>query len=165
MVPPQNPLTRLMPNEVRQIFSGAITDWAGRRAARPHRTLLPDGASDEAERLIKHCSPAQRQSARRLASSGNVVRAVVGASGLRTIGLVAFSAAVPAKVLKLGAAPAPSTLSIGDQRYPLSVAIVVKSMRRRAAPPARWRATRAPMPRSRSSRATVSMPKKRPLNA
>jgi hypothetical protein len=130
IVNPQNPMTRLTPNELRQIFSGAITDWA--EVGGPPgaiEALLPDEASDEAQLLDKTLLSGVATGARalRLPASGNVVRAVTAPSGRLAIGLVAFSAAVPAKVLKLGAAPAPSTLSIGDRRYPLSIAVMVEA--------------------------------------
>ena len=90
---------------------------------------MPADASDEAQTLARtlfaHAPIAP--GVRRLASSADVVRAVVSAGGRGTVGLVAFSAAVPAKVVALAPLPAPSSLSIGDQRYALSVALTVES--------------------------------------
>jgi hypothetical protein len=135
VVNPQNPLTRLSEDDVRLIFSGAITDWAefgeppGRIVA-----IMPAAASDEAQTLARTLLAHSGVGAgvRRVASSADVVRAVVSAGGRGTIGLVAFSAAVPAKVLALAPRPAPSTLSIGDGRYALSVALTVDSASRAA---------------------------------
>jgi phosphate transport system substrate-binding protein len=130
VVNPQNPLTRLSEDDVRLIFSGAITDWAefgeppGRIVA-----IMPADTSDEAQTLAHTLLAHSKAGAgvRRVATSADVVRAVVSAAGRGTIGLVAFSAAVPAKVLALAPMPAPSSLSIGDRRYALSVALTVES--------------------------------------
>ena len=136
VVNPQNPLTRLSEDDVRLVFSGAITDWAefgeppGRIVA-----IMPAAASDEAETLARTLLAHSGIGAgvHRVASSADVVRAVVSPAGRGAIGLVAFSAAVPAKVLALAPQPAPSSLSIGDQRYALSVALTVESTSRAAA--------------------------------
>ena len=136
VVNPQNPLTRLTENDVRLVFSGAIKDWAefgeppGRIVA-----IMPAGASDEERTLTQTLLAHGGISAgvRRLASSADVVRAVVSPSGRGTIGLVAFSAAVPAKVIALAPQAAPSAISIGDQRYSLSVALAVESASRATA--------------------------------
>lgn len=133
---PQNPLTRLTQDDVRLIFSGAITDWSefgeppGRIVA-----IAPADATDEADALARTLLAHQRigRSVRRLPSSADVVRAVVSPAGRGTIGLVAFSAAVPAKVIALASLPAPSSLTIGDRRYPLSVALSVESASRAGA--------------------------------
>ncbi|HEV2741119.1 MAG TPA: substrate-binding domain-containing protein [Candidatus Elarobacter sp.] len=130
VVNPANPLTRLTEDDVRLVFSGAITDWA-EFGEPPGRIvpIMPPTASDEA-RTLAHTLFAQGGAAagvRRLASSADVVRAVVSPGGRGTIGLVAFSAAVPAKVVALAPFPAPSSLSIGDLRYALSVALTVES--------------------------------------
>ena len=135
VVNPQNPLTRLSEDDVRLIFSGAITDWSefgeppGRIVA-----IMPAAATDEAQTLARTLLAHSGVAAgvRRLASSADVVRAVVSPAGRGTIGIVAFSAAVPAKVLALAPQPAPSSLSIGDQRYALSVALTVESASRAA---------------------------------
>jgi hypothetical protein len=133
---PHNPLTRLTQDDVRLIFSGAITDWSefgeppGRIVA-----IAPADATDEAQALAGTLFAHQRmgRNVRRLASSADVVRAVVGAGGRGAIGLVAFSAAVPAKVIAVAPLAAPSSLSIGDRRYPLSVALSVESASRKGA--------------------------------
>ncbi|MEA2787112.1 MAG: phosphate transport system substrate-binding protein [Candidatus Eremiobacteraeota bacterium] len=135
VVNPQNPLTRLSEDDVRLIFSGAITDWSefgeppGRIVA-----IMPAAVSDEAQTLARTllARSGVAPGVRRLASSADVVRAVVSPAGRGTIGIVAFSAAVPAKVLALAPQPAPSSLSIGDQRYALSVALTVESASRAA---------------------------------
>jgi hypothetical protein len=129
VVNPQNGLARLSDDQVRRIFTGGLTDWAqAGGAGGPIEALLPDDASDEARALaatlLRDAKPAA--SVRRLPSSADVVRIVAGAGGRRTIGLVAFSAAVPAKVLSLGDAPAPSVLSIAQHRYPLALSITVE---------------------------------------
>jgi hypothetical protein len=135
VVNPQNPLTRLSEDDVRLIFSGAITDWAEFGAA-PGRivAIMPADAGDETQTLAHTLLAHSRigGSVRRVASSADVVRAVVSPGGRGAIGLVAFSAAVPAKVLALAPHAAPSSLSIGDRRYALSVALTVQSASRAA---------------------------------
>ncbi|HEY6234625.1 MAG TPA: substrate-binding domain-containing protein [Candidatus Elarobacter sp.] len=130
VVNPANPLTRLTEDDVRLIFSGAITDWA-EFGEPPGRIvpIMPPAASDEARTLARalFARGGAAAAVRRLASSADVVRAVVSPGGRGTIGLVAFSAAVPAKVVALAPFPAPSSLSIGDRRYALSVALTVES--------------------------------------
>jgi periplasmic binding family protein len=130
VVNPANPLTRLTEDDVRLIFSGAITDWA-EFGEPPGRIvpIMPATASDEARTLARtlFAHGGAAAGVRRLASSADVVRAVVSPGGRGTIGLFAFSAAVPAKVLALAPFPAPSSLSIGDRRYALSVALTVES--------------------------------------
>ena len=130
VVNPANPLTRLTKDDVRLIFSGAITDWA-EFGEPPGRIvpIMPPAASDEARTLARtlFAHGGTAAGVRRLASSADVVRAVVSPGGRGTIALVAFSAAVPAKVLALAPFPAPSSLSIGDRRYALSVALTVES--------------------------------------
>jgi phosphate transport system substrate-binding protein len=136
VVNPQNPLTRLSEDDVRLIFSGAITDWAEFGAA-PGRivAIMPADAGDETQTLAHTLLAHSRVgvSVRRVASSADVVRAVVSPGGRGAIGLVAFSAAVPAKVLALAPHAAPSSLSIGDRRYALSVALTVQSASHAAA--------------------------------
>jgi hypothetical protein len=104
VVNPHNPLTRLSEDDVRLIFSGAITDWSefGEPPGRID-AIMPAAATDEAQTLARTLLAHQNPGAavRRLASSAAVVRAVAGAGGRRTVGLVAFSAAVPAKVIAL----------------------------------------------------------------
>jgi phosphate transport system substrate-binding protein len=136
VVNPQNPLTRLSEDDVRLIFSGAITDWA-EFGEPPGRIVpvMPVAASDEAETLARTLLAHSGIGAgvRRVASSADVVRAVVSPRGRGAIGLVAFSAAVPAKVLALAPQTAPSALSIGDRRYALSVELTVESASRATA--------------------------------
>ena len=128
VVNPQNPLARLSQDQLRRIFGGALTDWS-RVGGRPGAiaALLPDDATDEGRALAATLLRGTKlgRDVRRLPSSAEIVRAVAGARGRATIGLVAFSAAVPAKVLALGDAPAPSVLSIANHRYPLSLTIAV----------------------------------------
>ncbi|HYW54810.1 MAG TPA: substrate-binding domain-containing protein [Dongiaceae bacterium] len=135
VVNPANPLARMSEDDIRLIFSGAITDWAEFGEA-PGRivAVMPAAASDEAETLARTLLAHSGIGAgvRRVASSADVVRAVVSPAGRGSIGLVAFSAAVPAKVLALAPHPAPSFLSIGDQRYALTVAVTVDSASRAA---------------------------------
>jgi hypothetical protein len=130
VVNPLNPLSRITQEQVRGIFAGTINNWSqlgGQSGAIVPK--LPDTASDESQLLsttllsgVKLGSDVQR-----LASSSDVVRTVSSASGRDSIGLVAFSQAVPGKVLALGDSPIPSTLTIADHTYPLSVTVMVAS--------------------------------------
>jgi PBP superfamily domain len=129
VVNPQNGIARLSEDQVRRIFTGGPTDWAqagGKAGAIV--VLLPDDATDEVRALTATLLHGAKPGGgvRRLPTSADVVRTVAGASGRNAIGLVAFSAAVPAKVLALGSAPAPSVLSIAEHRYPLALAITVE---------------------------------------
>ena len=60
----------------------------------------------------------------RVASSSAAVHAVAAPSGANALALVAFSMAVPAKVVRLAGVPAPSVLSIANGTYPLAVCVV-----------------------------------------
>lgn len=137
VVNPQNAMVRLSQGQLRQIFNGEMTDWS-QAGGKPGRivAILPDASTDEAQTasktLLHDLTPAP--SVRRVASSAEVVRAVVSGAGRNAVGLVAFSAAVPAKVLVLAAAPAPSWLSIADARYPLSLGVTVEAPAQSHAP-------------------------------
>jgi hypothetical protein len=130
VVHPQNGLARLSTAQLRGIFAGTITDWSqlgeqpGAIAA-----LLPDDTSDEVHVLRSSMFRGLTIAGgvHREVSSAAIVRRVASASGRRLIGLVTFSGAVPARVLAIGSATPPSTLSIADRRYPLSFDVMVGS--------------------------------------
>ncbi|GAC1403479.1 MAG: hypothetical protein NVSMB64_05320 [Candidatus Velthaea sp.] len=129
VVNPQNPIAKLDARVVRDIFSGARTDWS--RVGGAGGTIVPliaDENSDEtrAARATLLRDAAIAPGVQRLRSSADIVRAVAGASGRNLIGIVAFSAAVPAKVLAIEDAQAPSAVSIADRRYPYTVAIAIE---------------------------------------
>jgi hypothetical protein len=130
VVHPQNGVTRLSAAQLRGIFAGTITDWS-QLGDQPGAIVafLPDDGSDEVHVLRSSTFRGLTISSgvRREASSAAIVRRVASASGRRLIGLVTFSGAVPAKVVALGSATAPSTLSIADRRYPLSFDVMVGS--------------------------------------
>ena len=129
IVNPQNPLVQLSEEQVRGIVSGRITDWSQVGAPRGAIALLvPEESTDEARTLraaLLHDTPVAAR-ALRPRSSAEIVRTVASAGGRAAFGLVAFSAAVPAKVLALQSAPVPSVLSIADHRYPMSLAVTVE---------------------------------------
>lgn len=137
VVNPQNPLTRLTASALRGVLSGEITDWS-QLGGRPGRILvaMPNEASDEGAAIGRAVLAGAHvaSSVQRFGSTADVVAAVAGPRGRATLGVVAFSGAVPAKVLRLGSAPAPSMISISDQGYPLTVAIAVEAVG--TAPPA-----------------------------
>lgn len=139
IVNPQNPLAQLSEEQLRGIVAGRITDWSQVGAPRgPIALLLPDEGTDEARALraaLLHDTPVAA-SARRPRSSAEIVRTVASASGRDAFGVVAFSAAVPAKVLALQSAPVPSVLSIADHRYPISLAVTVEPQGARGDPAA-----------------------------
>ena len=129
VVNPQNPVSRLTSAQLRDVLAGRITDWSqlggppGAIAA-----IAPENGSDTAAMVTERVMQGQPYGdhvAR--AASADTVRTVASPSGVRSIGIVPFSAAVPAKVLALDNAPPPSPLSIGDERYPLSVRIMADS--------------------------------------
>jgi hypothetical protein len=130
VVNPQNPIGRLSVEQLRAIFAGRVTDWSqvGGKAGRIE-AYAPNDGSDEARafgrtlfRGMSIGAPVHWSS-----SSREVVRNVAAANGDGAIGVVAFSAAVPAKVIALGDGPAPSALSIADRRYPYTVDVLVES--------------------------------------
>ena len=130
IVNPQNPVGQMSAEQLRKIVAGDLAKWTslGGRSE-PIIVYLPADSTDEARvvaaALMK--GAAVGKSIVRVPSSADAVRAVVAANGANAIGLVAFSAAVPGKVVALQAFPVPSVLSIGDRRYPLSVAVIVAS--------------------------------------
>jgi hypothetical protein len=132
IVNPLNPISRISEQQLRGIFSGAIRDWAmlgGPRA--PIVAAMPDDTSDEAD-AIRQSLLSEVGIARevdRLATSADVTRAVSGADrrSRNAIGIVAFSASVPAKVIRLANLPAPSVLSIATHRYPYTMPIAVQA--------------------------------------
>jgi hypothetical protein len=126
----QNTVTALTPVQLGNILRGNVANWSSiGGSSRPIVAYLPVDATDEArivaETLMKGAPIGT--SVVRLPSSADVVRAVVAANGSGAIGLVAFSAAVPGKVVALAGFPTPSTLSISDERYPLSVELTIAS--------------------------------------
>jgi hypothetical protein len=126
IVNPQNPVSAMSVDQLRKIVAGNLTNWTalGGRS-QPVTVYVPGDSTDEARllgmRLLN--GAAVGTSVVRVPSSADAVRAVVAANGRNAIGLVAFSAAVPGKVVTLKGFPPPSVLSIGDRQYPLSVAI------------------------------------------
>lgn len=136
VVNPENPVTRLTLNELRGILSGELTDWSQVGTGHgPIAIVVPDESTDEGRLVLKEILGTARlgSKVKRVASTADVVSRVAGAHGRNVLGIAAFSGAVPAKVLRLGAAPPPSLLSIADRRYPLAVAIGVETAG--AAPP------------------------------
>ncbi|MEO7038791.1 MAG: substrate-binding domain-containing protein [Candidatus Elarobacter sp.] len=128
VVNPQNPLTQLSEQQLRMVFTGEIKDWS-ELGEPPGRIvpILPADSSDESQALMAGMLRGRQlaQYERRVPTSADVVRTVTSGRGRGSIGLVAFSAAVPGKVVRLSALPVPSVLSIGDYRYPLTLALTV----------------------------------------
>lgn len=134
IVNPQNPLSRLTIAQVRDVLAGRTGDWS-QLGGRPGAiaAVVPADGSDAAAMIADRITAGQPYGTHVVRVPGiiEVVRTVAGPSGVRSIGIVPFSAAVPAKVLALDTGPPPSTLSIGDERYPLSVRIRAESDFRR----------------------------------
>jgi PBP superfamily domain len=132
IVNPQNPVSRLTVEQLRQVYLGNVRNWTslhGRNA--PIAIYLPADATDEARVVSSAILLGGRigSSVIRLPTSADVVRAVVAANGGNRIGMVAFSTAVPAKVVALHPFPAPSILSIGDKQYPLTIGVTINALK------------------------------------
>ncbi len=131
VVHPENPVRRLSQSQVRDIFSGRVTDWSqvGGRHDAIH-ALLPGDDSDEfrflSATLLRGVTISPRVDRM---SSNDIVRSIAGASGRRDVGIVGFGAASPARVIALGSGSIPSAVSIIDHRYPWSVRVLVGSDR------------------------------------
>jgi hypothetical protein len=130
VVNPQSAIAQLDIAQLRDVLAGRIVNWEqlGARPG-PIAAAVPDDSSDEARLTADRVmlgAPLGVHVVRNL-TAAQIVGLVSSPSGRGWIGLVPFSAALPAKVLALGKAPPPSTLSIGDGRYPLSADIRVES--------------------------------------
>jgi len=141
IVNPLNAISRVSEKQLREIFAGSIRDWSqlgGPRGAIV--PILPDAASDEAKVLASSLffGVAIDRGVRQSGSSADVTRAVTGAdrASRGAIGLVAFSQAVPAKVIPLAYLPPPSVLSIATRHYPYLLTIAVESASGHSAPAA-----------------------------
>jgi phosphate transport system substrate-binding protein len=130
VVNPQNTVVRLQIDQLRGVFSGRIVDWSqlGGRSG-PIAAAVPDDNSDEAHEL-------GAQLMRGVAIGPHVIRGYTGQqiarwvsspSGARSIGVLPFSVALPAKVLAVGNSSPPSSLSIADGRYLMSVGVLAVS--------------------------------------
>jgi ABC-type phosphate transport system substrate-binding protein len=130
VVNPQNSIVRLGEDQVRAVLAGRIVNWSafgGKPGA--IEVAVPSDDSDEAHALATRLMAGQTfaSQVRRTLTAAQIVRWVSSPSGTRSIGIVPFSAALPAKVLALTGSPAPSSLSIADERYPMSVRILASS--------------------------------------
>jgi phosphate transport system substrate-binding protein len=141
VVNPLNPIARISEEQLRGIFSGSIRNWSEVGGPPdPIVALLPSDAT-EAGKLIAASLffgiPIGRN-VDRPATSADVTRAVTGADrrSRDAIGIVAFSAAVPAKVIPLAYLPAPSTLTIANRLYPYTLTVAVDTGTGRADPSA-----------------------------
>jgi ABC-type phosphate transport system substrate-binding protein len=132
IVNPDNPVSRLTVEQLRQVYIGHVRNWTSLHGRNePLAVYLPDDATDEARVVssaILRGGPVGA-SVIRLPTSADVVRAVVAANGRNRIGMVAFSTAVPAKVLALHPFPAPSILSIGEKQYPLTIGVTINALK------------------------------------
>jgi molecular chaperone DnaJ len=132
IVNPANAVTRLSVAQLRAIFSGAVHDWS-ELGGPPGAIvpLLPDAASPEARALESSLFTGLSfgSGVMRVPSSADVTRLVSGADRVsrNAIGFVAFSQAVPAKMIPVADFPAPSVLSIASSRYPFTLAITLQS--------------------------------------
>jgi hypothetical protein len=130
VVNPQNQIVSIDTSQARGVLAGTITDWAqlGGRPG-PISAAIPDDGSDEAHAATDRLMTGQpfARTLSRTRSAAEIARWVSSPSGNGALGFVPFSAALPAKVVALRGAPAPSSLSIADERYPLTVRIVASS--------------------------------------
>jgi hypothetical protein len=137
IVNPLNPISRISEQQLRAIYSGSIRDWA-QLGGPPGKIVayMPVDSADEARAIASplFLGATVDASVRRENSSADVTRAVTGAdhTSRGSIGLVAFSQSIPAKVVPLAYLPSPSVLSIGTRRYPYTMAIAVETNSGRA---------------------------------
>jgi len=128
IVNPENPVSRLTVEQLRQVYLGHIQNWTSLHGRNePLAIYLPPDPTDEARvvsAVILHGEPIG-SAVIRLPTSADIVRAVAAANGRNRIGMVAFSTAVPAKVVALQPFPPPSMLSIGEKQYPLTVGVTI----------------------------------------
>jgi hypothetical protein len=128
----RNSVRELTLAQVRAILTGEISDWGevGGTKGKIVPMVPPDG-SDEEQLLAATLLYDGKLggSVLRSHSSAAIVRALAGPGGRDGIGIVAFSAANPVKVVKLPSLPPPSTLSIADHRYPFSLSVTVRRER------------------------------------
>jgi hypothetical protein len=141
VVNPQNTTSQLDISQLRDILAGRIVNWSQVGAQPgPIAVAVPDDSSDEAHFVANGVmlgAPIGPHVVRGLPAS-QIVGLVSSPSGRGWIGIVPFSAALPAKVLALGKSPPPSTLSIADGRYPMSARIMAESDFRHPSRPAAW---------------------------
>ena len=126
IVNPQNSIASLSMGQLRGIFSGATHDWKSINGAKgPISVYLPDATTDESRIVTTELLQGAPVGSTviRVASSLDVVRAVAAANGRNAIGMVAFSAAVPGKVLAIQNYPPPSIVSISEHRYPMALSV------------------------------------------
>ncbi len=132
IVNPLNPITRISEQQLRLIYSGAIRDWSQVGGAPgPIFAVMPNDASDESRAVASSLFYGLNldRGLERPATSAEVTRIVAGADrrGRSAIGLVAFSTAVPAKVIPLAYLPPPSPLTIASGRYPYRLNIGIET--------------------------------------
>ncbi len=130
IVNPQNPIAELSIRQLRSVLTGNVRTWTSLHGANgPIVAYLPADATDEARlvsRALLNGAPVG-SAVIRVPSSADAVRAVAAANGRNAIGMVAFSAAVPGKVLAIRTFAAPSILSISEGRYPLALGVTVNA--------------------------------------
>lgn len=130
IVNPRNPVAPLSGAQVRDIFSGKITDWSQVGGARgPIVVLTPPRDSDEVRVLNQKIMSGNRFGSRVniVDSAVDVVERIVGKRETGAIGIVPLSVAGNAKVLPFAHATAPSLASVAAERYPLFVRVLASS--------------------------------------
>ena len=137
VVNPQNTIAQLDISQLRDILAGRIVNWS-QVGAKPGviDVAVPDDSSDEAHFIASRVmrGAAIGPHIVRSLRASQIAGLVSSPSGRGWIGVVPFSAALPAKVLALGKSP-PSTLSIADGRYSMSARIMAESDFRHPSPP------------------------------
>jgi hypothetical protein len=130
IVNPQNTIARLDLAQLRGVLAGQIVDWSQLGGPRgPIVPVVPEDGSDEAAAVTAKLMFGRPFGPRdvRVPAGAEITRLISSPRGIRAIGIVPFSVATPAKVLALGHAPAPSPLSIANDRYPLAVRLLAES--------------------------------------
>jgi phosphate transport system substrate-binding protein len=129
IVNPGNPVWRITTDQLRDVLSGRITDWS--QLGGPAGPLVvavpndrPDAASVVDDRVMRGAHASDRLV--RTLGADAIVRVISSPTGRRSIGIVPFSSAVPARALTVDTV-APSAISIADERYPLTYRVLVDS--------------------------------------
>lgn len=125
------PVHELNSSQLRDIFTGRITNWSkvGAEAA-PLVALIPPDGTDEARVAKAFLNEDIGPSVRRLPAS-EIVDFIASPNGKHAIGLVPFSSAANTKVVAIAGSPPASSSSIAHQRYLLSIGLVADSDYRR----------------------------------
>lgn len=127
IVNPDTPVHQLTASQLQQIFTGRLTNWSKVGAAPgPIVAMIPPDGSDEARVARAFLNQDIDPSVQRTSTS-DIVKFIASPSGKNAIGLVPYSTAAAAKVVAIAGATPPSSASIANGQYPLSLGLVAES--------------------------------------